>query len=296
MIPSKTLRFAVLQKLSSKHRIQLLCQLADVSLSWYYRYLHNKDHKHNKETQDLKVIQGISWSSKQKYGYRTLVMKLAQQNICMNHKKVLRLMKKYGLLAKIRRKNPYKIIMKKTQEHRTAWNILNREFHGMVPFIKLWTDITYVRFKWKWIYCSIVRDMITAEILSFGIADNLSMTIIHITFARLKEWHTQQELQWALLHSDQWFHYTHPYFQSQLQELGCIQSMSRKWNCIDNAPTESFFGHMKDEIDLSLCESLQDVEKTIENYIFYHNHWRPQWSRKKMTPVQYRDHLLQLRS
>jgi transposase InsO family protein len=126
------------------------------------------------------------------------------------------------------------------------------------------------------------------------VADNLSMGIIHMTFLRLEKWSSEKRLTWALFHSDQGFHYTHPYFQSQLRKLGCIQSMSRKWNCIDNAPTESFFGHMKDELDLSLCGSLQDVEKTIENYIFYYNHWRPQWSRKKMTPVQYRDHLIQL--
>jgi hypothetical protein len=64
-------------------------------------------------------------------------MQLAQRGVHMNHKKVLRLMNKYDLLAKIRRKNPYKGIMKKTQEHKTAANILNREFHGIVPFRKI---------------------------------------------------------------------------------------------------------------------------------------------------------------
>jgi transposase InsO family protein len=68
--------------------------------------------------------------------------------------------------------------------------------------------------------------------------------------------------------------------------------MSRKGNCLDNAPTESFFGHMKDEIDVSHCESFQGLEKYIENYIFEYNNSRPQWNRKKMTPVQYRNHLL----
>ena len=70
--------------------------------------------------------------------------------------------------------------------------------------------------------------------------------------------------------------------------------MSRKWNCIDNAPTESFFGHMKDEIDISECKTLKDVEKYINNYIFHYNNSRPQWNKKKMTPVEYRNHLLSL--
>ena len=67
--------------------------------------------------------------------------------------------------------------------------------------------------------------------------------------------------------------------------------MSRKGNCLDNAPTESFFWHLKDEIDLSNCKNLKDVEKVIKKYIFYYNNNRFQWNKKKMTPVQYRIHL-----
>ena len=61
---------------------------------------------------------------------------------------------------------------------------------------------------------------------------------------------------------------------------------------IDNSPTESFFGHLKDEIDISECHDLEEVKKYMKKYIFEYNNHRPQWSRKKMTPVQYRNHLL----
>jgi transposase InsO family protein len=186
--------------------------------------------------------------------------------------------------------------MKRTQQHRVAPNILSRAFQWFVPLRKLWTDITYLRFKWRWIYLSIVKDMITGEILAFWISDNLSMNIIQKTFKQLNTKFKYQDLKWALIHSDQWFHYTHPYFQRQVQALGCIQSMSRKGNCIDNAPTESFFWHFKDEIDISIYETLEEVEKYTEQYIFYYNNYRPQWTRKKMTPVQYRNHLLQNQS
>ena len=287
-IPSKKIRFEVVRKLSGTHSPGLLCLLSNVSLSGYYKFLGRRN---DEEEKDVGLIRELSTKSKRKHGYRTIVMKLAQRGVCMNHKKVLRLMNKYNLLAKIRRKNPYKMIMEKNQEHKTAPNILNREFHGIVPFRKIGTDITYLRFRGKWIYLSVIKDMITAEILSFGVSDSLAMNIIRVTFSGLKE---RRELEWAIFHSDQWFHYTHPYFQSELQRLGCIQSMSRKGNCIDNAPTESFFGHMKDEIDISSCDTIQEVEQYLENYIFYFNNHRPQWSRKKMTPVQYRNHLLQL--
>jgi len=221
-------------------------------------------------------------------------MLLKSKWIIMNHKKVLRLMNKYSLLAKIRRRNPYKHIMKTNGEHRTVENKLNREFSWISPLKKLWTDITYIRFKWRWIYLSIIKDIVTSEILSSKISDNIWLWVVLDTIKELKEKYPSWELNNTLLHSDQWFHYTHPSFWNYLKELWCIQSMSRKWNCIDNAPTESFFWHMKDEIDISLCNTLEEVAKYIESYIFYYNNSRPQWSRKKMTPVEYRNHLLNL--
>lgn len=68
--------------------------------------------------------------------------------------------------------------------------------------------------------------------------------------------------------------------------------MSRKWNCLDNAPTELFFWYMKNKINLSKWKFLKEVENVIKNYIIYYNNYRPQWNRKKMTPIQYRNHLL----
>jgi putative transposase len=113
-------------------------------------------------------------------------MELERMEIYMNHKKVLRLMKKYDLLGKIRRRNPYKMIMKKTHEHKVAPNLLSREFCGDIAFRKIGTDITYVRFQGRWIYVSIVRDIVTSEVLSFGVSSSLAMDIIKTTFSRLE--------------------------------------------------------------------------------------------------------------
>ncbi len=226
--------------------------------------------------------------NKMKYWYRMITMKLKQKWIIMNHKKVLRLMNKYELLSVIRKKNPYAKIRKATQEHNTAKNILNRNFGWLKAFTKIWTDISYVRFKSKWIYLSIMKDMTSWEILSNQISDSLALWFVHDTLKDLEKY----DIKWALIHSDQWFHYTHPSFKKWVERLGCIQSMSRRWNCIDNSPTESFFWHMKDEIDISECDTLEEVKIYMNNYIYEYNNKRPQWNRKKMTPVQYRNHLL----
>ena len=280
--------------MKKNYSIKLLFNIAWVSEPGYYKYKKNIKlflTKKDKEGKDLKLITDIVLKYNRKYWYRRITMKLKQDWIIINHKKVLRLMNKYDLLSLIRKTNPYNKMRKATQEHNTAKNILNREFTWLKAFAKIWTDITYIRFKWKWIYLSIMKDMITWEILSNQISDSLSLEFVHDTLDDLKN---ISFVEWALIHSDQWFHYTHPSFSARVKALWCIQSMSRRWNCIDNSPTESFFWHMKDEIDISKLETLDEVKTYMNNYIFEYNNERPQWNRKKMTPVQYRNHLLVL--
>ena len=96
----------------------------------------------------------------------------------------------------------------------------------------------------------------------------------------------------VLIHSDQGFHYTNPEYRKLLKENRVIQSMSRKGNCIDNAPMESFFGHLKDELDYKNCITFKELVDKIDEYMYYYNNERFQWGRNKMTPVQYRSHLL----
>lgn len=227
------------------------------------------------------------WYRKHWYRMITMLIKL-EYSLIMNHKKVLRLMKKYDLLSVIRKKDPYSKIRKANQEHRTCNNILNREFRWIKAFQKLWTDITYIKINWINYYLSILKDMVSWEIISHKVSSNLWLWFVIDTINEAKN---NFNLKWATIQSDQWFHYTHPWYISLLKNNQIIQSMSRKWNCIDNAPTESFFGHMKDEIDLKYIKSFKVLVKYINNYIFYYNNKRPQWNRKKMTPVQYRNHL-----
>jgi transposase InsO family protein len=180
-------------------------------------------------------------------------------------------------------------MIKATQENRTCKNILNREFGWLKAFYKYWTDISYLHFNWKRAYISILKDMITWEIVSFKVSSNLEMSFVFDTI----NWVNKSKLKWSMIHSDQWVHYTNPVYQKLLKDLWVIQSMSRRWNCIDNAPTESFFWHFKDEIDLTNIKTFKELDKMIKKYIFYYNYKRPQWNKKKMTPVQYRNHLLQ---
>jgi transposase InsO family protein len=96
----------------------------------------------------------------------------------------------------------------------------------------------------------------------------------------------------AILHSDQGMHYTHPKFRLLVSKAGFNQSMSRKGNCWDNASMETFFGHMKDDLEYRDCGTLQELRARVDDYISYYNSGRYQWALKKMTPDEFRSHLL----
>lgn len=208
----------------------------------------------------------------------------------MNTKKIRRIMKKYGIKTKIRQKNPYKEIMKKTKEHTTCANILNREFKQTKPLTTLCTDITYLYYgKCEKAYLSVVKDIATGEIVAHNVSKHLTMPIVLDTIKKLDN---VINLKNVLIHSDQGFHYTNPEYRQLLKNKKVIQSMSRKGNCIDNAPMESFFGHFKDEVNYKDCKTFKELVEIIDKYMYYYNNERYQWSKNKMTPVEYRSHLL----
>ena len=184
-------------------------------------------------------------------------------------------------------------MMKATKEHTVLPNLLNREFKQESPGKVLLTDISYLFFKnSQKAYLSTILDASTNEILSYNISKSLKIDIVTNTLDKLIKNNSDILREDSFIHSDQGVHYTSPIFQSKVKKCNLGQSMSRRGNCWDNAPQESFFGHLKDEADIKACETFEDLVKEIDNYIDYHNNFRGQWNLKKMTPVQYRNHLL----
>ena len=204
----------------------------------------------------------------------------------MNHKKIQRIMRKYDLVAIVRKRNPYKAIMKKRLEHRTFPNTLARAFDQTVPRSVFCTDITYLPFKGMYAYLSVIKDVATGEVVAWHLSSGLEMTLVTETIKQMESYDN------ALIHSDQGFHYTNPLFIEMVQELKMNQSMSGKGNCIDNAPIESFFGHMKDELDYKSSQSIEELRSKVSQYMQYYNDERKQWTRNRMAPVEYKRHLL----
>jgi len=289
----------ITEKYKLKDSISTLCKIADVSRSGYYNYFtltsQNRRNQRDKQDEQVKDIIVKAYHFKQrKKGARQIKMTLAgQYGIIYNLKRIRRIMKKYAIFCPIRKANPYKRMMRATKEHSVLPDLLKRNFKQSTPGKVLLTDITYLFYgQGKKAYLSTIKDGSTNELLAYHVSDRLTLDIATDTIRKLTKSRRIKLPKDAFIHSDQGAHYTSPIFQKLVKTSGLGQSMSRRGNCWDNAPQESFFGHFKDETYIKTCETLEQLKNEIKQYMIYYNNYRYQWNLKKMTPVQYRNHLL----
>ena len=273
--------------------ISQLCESAGVSRSGYYNYLNTEAVRVRREAQDRAdfeiILEAYNYRGYSK-GARGIYMRLLHKDppVHMNIKKIRRLMKKYGLFCPIRQANPYRRTAKALQTDHIAPNLVNREFEQHGPRSVLLTDITYIiNGKAPRCYLSTIVDACTKELLAWQLSASLEIDFVLETVQELMEKHKVSLHAETLIHSDRGAHYTSVKFIQLLKDSDLRQSMSRKANCWDNAPQESFFGHMKDEIDLTGCETFDDIYRTISDWADYYNHDRYQWDLAKLAPCEY---------
>ncbi|MGQ4668996.1 IS3 family transposase [Metabacillus halosaccharovorans] len=275
--------------------INWLCEMAGVSRSGYYNWLKSADKRRNKDEQDKKdfelILEAYRFRGYDK-GRRGIYMRLLHMGLRMNQKKISRLMKKFNLFCPIRKANPYRRMAKALKTDTISENIVNREFekHGAGKIFL--TDITYLYYNnGRKAYLSVIKDAFTKQVLAYVPSESLEVDFVLETIKILLENHGDSLETDAIVHSDQGCHYTSISFRQLLKDKELRQSMSRRGNCWDNAPQESFFGHMKDEINLKNCGSYTDLRQEIDNYIDYYNNDRYQWKLAKLSPNQYAEYL-----
>ena len=277
--------------------VKMLCEIANVSRSGYYNWVASEKNRELKEEQDRKDFEIILLAYNYKgynKGARGIYMRLLHMDppIIMNVKKIRRLMKKYNLFCPIRKANPYRRMAKALKTNNVADNLLNREFKLHGPRTILLTDITYLPYNGTKCYLSTILDAYTKEILSYVLSESLEVDFVLETVNQLIDNYGISLTDETLVHSDQGCHYTSYSFIQILKDKELRQSMSRKGNCWDNAPQESFFGHMKDEIDLSKCKTFNEVKAIIDDWIYYYNHERYQWDLAKLSPCEYYEYII----
>ena len=271
--------------------ISWLCEYAGVSRSGYYNWIASEQSRLKKDAQDKKdfevILEAYQFRGYAK-GKRGIYMRLLNMGIRMNQKKISRLMKKFNLQCPIRKANPYRRMAKALKTSNVAENLVNRQFKEHGPRIVLLTDITYILYgNGQKAYLSTILDAFTKQILSYVLRDSLEVDFVLETINILIHDHGISLSKETLIHSDQGCHYTSTKFQELVHKKDLRQSMSRKGNCWDNAPQESFYGHMKDEIHLERCNTFEKLKYEIDDYMDYYNNDRYQWDLAKLSPNQY---------
>ena len=273
-------------------KISKMCEIAGVSRSGYYNWCASEGTRKAREDADKKdfdlILEAYKFRGYDK-GARSIHMRLLHHpGIIMNVKKIRRLMRKYGLFCPIRRANPYRRIAREMQTSTIAANVVNREFKRG-PRKVLLTDITYLFFKNGKCYLSTILDAFTHEVLAYRVNLSFKVDFVLETADQLIAEHGSTLDNETIVHSDQGCHYTSYAFIQKLKDAKFVQSMSRRGNCWDNSPQESFFGHMKDEIAdlIAVCTTFDDVVARVDDWMDYYNNDRGQWDLLKLAPREY---------
>ena len=251
--------------------ISYMCEIAGVSRSGYYAWIDAAPTREKKDEQDKKdfdlILEAYRFRGYSK-GARSIHMRLLHTGIIMNVKKIRRLMQKYNLMCPVRKANPYRKMAKAISTNNIAKNIVDREFK-QEPRKVLLTDITYLFFENGKCYLSTILDAFTHEILAYQLNLSFKVDFVLETIDQLIKDHDSTLDNETIVHSDQGCHYTSYAFIQKLRDHEFVQSMSRRGNCWDNAPQESFFGHMKDDIrdEIATLPSFDDVRRVVDDWI-----------------------------
>ena len=267
--------------------LNILLKIIKLARSTYYYHL--KQLGQTDKDQDLKAeIQSIYSEHKGNYGYRRIHLELRNRGYSVNHKKVQRLMKVLGLVARIRRKRKYSSYQ--GEIGKKANNLIQRQFEGAKPMEKCYTDVTEfaIPASTQKLYLSPVLDGFNSEIIAFNLSCSPNLEQVQ---TMLEQAFTEKHYENTILHSDQGWQYQHDSYHRFLESKGIQASMSRKGNSPDNGMMESFFGILKSEMFYGYeksFQSLKQLEQAIVDYIDYYNNKRIKVKLKGLSPVQYR--------
>lgn len=267
------IKYEIIYSHREEYPIRVMCRYFGVSKSGYYDYV-KRIGRMEKDALLAEKIRQQQVHCFQTYGYRRMHIWLEQQGVHHNPKTILRVMKKYGLLAEIRRRRKWQNLGQ--QIHRYE-NLLNRQFSADRPNSKWVTDISYIHTKEGILYLSMIRDLFDNSIVAYKTAAsqtvNLVLDTIRLAMRREKK-KVAAELQ---LHSDQGFQYTSQAYFKLTQSYRITPSMSRRGNPYDNVMAENFFSILKTEcIYRHKPASLREANAMIDRYIDFYNNERIQ--------------------
>jgi len=223
------------------------------------------------------------------YGYRRIHYMAQKAGYNISPNTVLRLMGELNLASTVYSYHTSGYHSYKGHTGTVNDNLLKQGFTATVPFSVMHTDVTQVKLANNtWGYISAIMDEASREIITIIITDHADRKQLSLTiddFALKLPIDSQ-----PIMHSDQGWQYQHKDYQHAMKELGVTPSMSRKGNCHDNAPMESFFNLMKREcLYRTTIDNLEALKQIVTKYIFWYNTQRISMNKNGLTPVEYRE-------
>ena len=249
--------------------LKMLCKAMMVSRSGYYKWLKSKPSKRKQEDARLEVsIKAAHRKSRETYGTARIKDELAGEGIQAGRDRVRRLRKKLGLECK--RKKKFKATTDSKHSMPVSPDHLGQDFTVYGPDEAWVSDITYVHTDEGWLYVAGVKDLFSREVVGYAMSSMMTRELV--CTALMKAVKARRPRAGLILHSDRGSQYCSANYRHMVKQFGMIQSMSRKGNCFDNAPMESFWGTLKVELVHhrryeTRVQAVQEITEYIE--IFY---------------------------
>jgi transposase InsO family protein len=259
------LTFSFIRENQAEFPISIMCSVFDVSRSGYYVWIKQAEGKKSQEDQALlTVIKEIHQESGRTYGSPRVHRELQRRGKRYGRNRVARLMRKDGLRAKTKRK--FKATTNSKHQLPVAANLLNREITPERPNQVWVADITYIWTGEGWLYLAIVLDLFSRAIVGWSMSERMTRSLVIAAYILAVK--RRNPLPGLIHHSDRGSQYASSDFQALLAKYGTTCSMSRKGNCWDNAPAESFFGTLKRELVFHCQYSTRaEARQSIFSYI-----------------------------
>lgn len=235
----------MIQREEGTHAVRTMCHALGVSTSGYYAWRSRPESAREVEDRRLAVeVRAIHRESRGTYGAPRIHAELRARGTACGKKRVARLMREAGVSGKAPRR-------RKRGEPAAplapvAENVLDRAFQPEAPNQAWAADITQVWTGEGWLYLAVVLDLFSRRVVGWATRPSLSRALAIDALTRAVR--DRRPSPGLLHHSDQGSQYTSHDYQSLVRRHGLVPSMSRRGNCHDNAPTESFFGSLKSEL------------------------------------------------
>ena len=275
-----------MREMRLKYPIPRMCRFLKVSASGYYKWLTSPPSRRAREEGRLEVeIKAAHKRTRQTCGPERLQQDLAAHGVKIGICRIRRIRKKLGIRCKQMKK--FKATTDSKHTLPVAENLLEQQFEAEAPNQVWVSDLSYIPTEEGWLYCAAHKDLLNGEIVGYALGSRITMDLVKESL--LKAVRIKRPPHGLIHHSDRGIQYCAHNYQKLLAQLGMKASMSRKGNCYDNAPMESFWGTLKNELVhhrryATREESIREITEYIE--VFY-NRQRRQKRLGYLSPAAY---------